>query len=128
MNAVFLGGSGRAGCAAAAIALLALPAGPAAARSPLADPIVLNIGLNCQWKSRCMKAQTKAMKHALKFIRKTPPPVWKIELCNHNAGRGGARVDWVGFDHCLGNPSLAPLPPKAKPRPAQAKRKKHRAR
>ncbi len=105
---------------------------PAAARPPLGDPIVLNIGLNCQWQPRCMKAQSKAMKHALKFIRKNPQPVWKVELCNHNAGRGGARVDWVGFDHCLGNPSLAPLPPRqAKPvrhvKPGhQIKRKKRR--
>ena len=98
------------------------------ARPPLTDPTVLNIGLNCQWQSRCMKAQSKAMKHALKFIRKTPPPVWKIELCNHNAGRSSARVDWVGYDHCLGNPSLAPLPPKAKRQPPRARSKKHRRR
>ena len=98
-------------------------AGMAAARPPLTDPVVLNIGLNCQWQAKCMKAQTKAMKHALKFMRKTPQPQWKIERCNHNAGRGTARVDWVGFDHCLGNPSLAPLPPPAKNH-AKPKRKR----
>jgi len=109
-------------------AALTAAASPIAARPPLTDPVVLNIGLNCQWQARCMKAQTKAMKRALKFISKNPQPVWKIELCNHNAGRSSARVDWVGYDHCLGNPSLAPLPPKAKRAPSRARGRKHRRR
>ena len=113
--------------AAGAAAIVTLAA-PAFSRPPLADPVVLNIGLNCQWQSRCIKAQTKAMKHAMKFMRKNPQPVWKIELCNHNAGRSNARVDWVGYDHCLGNPSLAPLPPKAKRQPPRARSKKLRRR
>jgi hypothetical protein len=113
-----------------AAAFLLAGALPAAARPPLTDPVVLNIGLNCQWQSRCMKAQNKAMKHALKFLRKNPQPVWKIERCNHNAGRSGSRVDWVGYDHCLGNPSLTPLPPPPRAKPARHRKSKrrHRAR
>ena len=28
------------------------------------------------------------------------------QLCNRNAGRGGYRVDWVGFEHCIRNSGL----------------------
>jgi hypothetical protein len=50
------------------------------------------------------------MDGARKFIAKSRPPLWRIQLCNKNARRGPARIDWVGFNACIRNPSLAPLP------------------
>lgn len=93
-----------------ALALLALmgaePQAPAMA--PLYDPVVLNIGINCQWQKGCEQRQRSAMMHAAQFIAATHPPLWRIHLCNRNARRGAARVDWVGFNGCIRNSSLAP--------------------
>ncbi len=72
------------------------------------DPVALNIGVNCQWQSRCMADQRRAMNRALSFVAATRPPQWRVQLCNRNAGRGGYRVDWVGFDHCIRNSLLRP--------------------
>ena len=86
----------------AALSLSASPARPAV----LHDPIALNIGVNCQWQPRCMKQQRGAMKRALGFVVRARPPQWRIQLCNRNASRGGNRVDWIGFDHCIRNSGL----------------------
>ena len=61
-------------------------------RPPLGDPVSLNIGINCQWQQACMKTQSKAMKRALNYVRKTQPPPWRVQLCNRNAGRQRVRV------------------------------------
>jgi hypothetical protein len=74
--------------------------------SVLHDPVALNIGINCQWQSRCIAQQRSAMKRALGFVAKARPPQWRIQLCNRNASRGGNRVDWLGFDHCIRNSRL----------------------
>ena len=88
-------------------------AGAAAARSPapLHDPVTLNIGLSCQWQERCISVQKKAMKRALKYVKNTQPPSWRIHLCNRNASRKRNRVDWVGFNNCIRNAELRPVPP-----------------
>jgi hypothetical protein len=95
-----------------ALVLLALigsePQAPAMA--PLYDPVVLNIGINCQWQKSCEQRQRSAMTHAAQFIAETHPPLWRIHLCNRNARRGPARVDWVGFNGCIRNSNLAPPP------------------
>src|SRR5687768_1410333 len=76
-----------------------LVAAPAVAEArPLADPTSLNIGLSCQWQQRCMSQQKKAMKRALKFVKKERPPSWRIEMCNRNTSKSRSRVDWVGFN------------------------------
>ena len=75
---------------------------------PLYDPVVLNVGFVCRWEARCMDRQKDAMRSALKYVRKRNPPVWRIQLCNRNAGRRGQRVDWIGFDHCIRNEALRP--------------------
>ena len=88
-------------------------------RPPLGDPVSLNIGINCQWQQACMKTQSKAMKRALNYVRKTQPPPWRVQLCNRNAGRQRVRVDWVGFDNCIRNATLRPIPASAmKPPPS----------
>jgi hypothetical protein len=89
-------------------------AAAASARSPapLYDPVSLNIGLGCQWHPRCISDQKKAMNRALKYVRKKQPPAWRIHRCNSNASRRGFRVDWVGFDNCIRNASVTPLPPR----------------
>jgi hypothetical protein len=93
----------------AAAALAAIPLSASTARSPVIhDPVALNIGVNCQWQSRCMTKQRAAMNRALGFIAKKRPPQWRIQLCNRNASRGGNRVDWIGFDHCIRNSTLRP--------------------
>jgi hypothetical protein len=79
----------------------------APARGIVHDPVMLNIGVNCQWQSSCMKLQRSAMKRTLAYVASNHPPHWKVQLCNHNASRGGDRVDWVGFDHCIRNPTLS---------------------
>jgi hypothetical protein len=90
-----------------AAALAALPLAASEARTAvLHDPVALNIGVNCQWQPRCMTQQRVAMKRALSFVAKSRPPQWRIQLCNRNASRGGNRVDWTGFDHCIRNPRL----------------------
>jgi hypothetical protein len=87
----------------AALITLSLKTVPALARAPLTDPVALNIGINCQWQARCVSAQTKSMKRAMKFIDKRQPPLWRVNTCNRNAARGRSRVDWVGFDNCIRN-------------------------
>jgi hypothetical protein len=88
------------------------------ARPPLGDPVTLNIGINCQWQQRCIKSQSKAMKRALKYVKKEQPPLWRVQLCNRNAGRQRMRVDWVGFDNCIRNAVLRPVPARiVKPTP-----------
>jgi hypothetical protein len=100
---------------------IALIAGVGAARAaaPLYDVVALNIGLNCQWQKRCMDQQHHAMKRALKFVKKKQPPMWRVETCNKNAARNRYRVDWIGFDNCVRNASLVPLPARATPRRAK---------
>jgi hypothetical protein len=93
------------------VALILMPvAAHARGRPPLSDPVSLNIGLVCQWQDRCMAAQKKAMKRALNFVRKGQLPSWRVQLCNRNAGRSRYRVDWVGFENCVRNDTLRPLP------------------
>lgn len=79
---------------------------------PLRNPAILNIGFVCRWQERCIAKQENAMGHALKYVKKYPPPAWKIQLCNRNAGRNGTRVDWIGFNNCVRNPNLRPPPPR----------------
>jgi hypothetical protein len=92
------------------VAVLILTPAAAAARGPvpLRDPVVLNIGLNCQWQQRCMDVQRTAMSRALGFVRKRRPAAWRIQQCNRNAARSRSRVDWVGFDNCIRNAALRP--------------------
>jgi hypothetical protein len=93
----------------AGLLLAIAPAAMAAqARVPLYDSVGLNIGINCRWQQNCIRDQQRAMKHALVFVRKQQPPVWRVHLCNRNASRGHSRVDWVGFDNCIRNASLRP--------------------
>jgi len=99
----------------AAAALVAIPLASSARPAVLHDPVALNIGVNCQWQPRCMEQQRSAMKRTLAFVRKARPPQWRIQLCNRNASRGGNRVDWVGFDHCIRNFALR-QPPAARKR------------
>jgi hypothetical protein len=101
--------------AAAAIAAISL-SGSMARPAVLHDPVALNIGVNCQWQPRCMAGQRSAMKRALAFVAKARPPQWRIQLCNRNASRGGNRVDWAGFDHCIRNFALR--------QPASARKRK----
>jgi hypothetical protein len=91
----------------ASAALTMLPSSAGMARRPmLYDPVALNIGVNCQWQARCMERQRTAMKRALAYVANRKPAQWRMQLCNRNASRGGGRVDWVGFDHCIRNASL----------------------
>jgi hypothetical protein len=78
----------------------------APARPLLHDPVELNIGVNCQWQAHCMTAQRAAMKRSLAYVASAHPPQWRVQLCNRNAARGGYRVDWVGYDHCIRNKTL----------------------
>jgi hypothetical protein len=88
-----------------ATALAAIPlTASATGREVLHDPIALNIGVNCQWQVHCMAEQRRAMNRSLSFVERSRPPQWRIQLCNRNARRGGNRVDWIGFDHCIRNP------------------------
>jgi hypothetical protein len=98
--------------AATALAVLSTPT-DAAQHPLLRDPVTLNIGVNCAWQPRCMAQQEHAMKSALTYVEKHRLPHWRVQLCNRNASRGGNRVDWVGFDHCIRNPSLKPAPTRA---------------
>jgi hypothetical protein len=98
--------------AAAALAILSTPAHPVQG-SLLHDPVSLNIGVSCQWQTGCMSRQRSAMKRALGYVAKKKPPQWRVQLCNRNASRGGYRVDWIGFDHCVRNESLRPPPPRS---------------
>src|SRR5258708_34578843 len=95
--------------AAASAAGGLLVAGPdVVARPILHDAVALNIGVTCQWQSRCMALQHVAMKRSLSYVTRQNPPSWRVHLCNHNAARGGYRVDWVGYDHCIRNIELKP--------------------
>jgi hypothetical protein len=92
--------------AVAAIALIAW-AGEGHAVAPLYDPVILNVGINCQWQRSCERHQLKAMSSAHDFIARSHPPLWRIRLCNRNARRSISRIDWIGFDNCLRNGRLA---------------------
>jgi hypothetical protein len=92
---------------AAAVALTTIPATePAGARPKIYDPVALNIGVNCQWQSRCMARQNAAMKGAMRYVSSHKPPQWRIQLCNRNASRSAHRVDWIGFENCIRNAAL----------------------
>ena len=78
----------------------------ASARPLLHDPVELNIGVNCQWQARCMAEQRIAMKRSLAYVSSVRPPHSQVQLCNRNAARGGYRVDWVGYEHCIRNPKM----------------------
>jgi hypothetical protein len=91
----------------AAAALATLPAGTVA-RPILHDPVALNIGINCQWQSRCMAAQRRAMKRSLAYVANYRPARWRVQMCNRNAGRSNSRMDWVGFENCIRNVALRP--------------------
>lgn len=88
------------------VAAMTFACSPAFARPLLHDPVELNIGINCQWQARCMAAQRLAMKRSLAYVAEVRPPHSQVQLCNRNAARGGYRVDWVGYDHCIRNPKL----------------------
>ncbi|HEX6785016.1 MAG TPA: hypothetical protein VF098_10245 [Sphingomicrobium sp.] len=91
-----------------AIALLALGTAASATgrRAVLHDPVTLNIGVNCQWQPTCMAKQRAAMNSALTYVARHKPPRSQIQLCNRNASRGGVRMDWIGYDHCIRNRAL----------------------
>jgi hypothetical protein len=93
---------------AVACVLAGLSAPASAKLPPLRDPVFLNIGFVCQWENSCIARQQKAMKRSLAYVKKTDPPDWKIHLCNRNASRGHSRTDWIGYEHCIRNPSLRP--------------------
>jgi hypothetical protein len=76
----------------------------------LMRPTSLNIGHVCRWEARCMRKQEQAMANALRHVRKYQQPHWKIARCNRNASRGRSRVDWIGFNNCIRNPAMQPLP------------------
>jgi hypothetical protein len=97
--------------AIAALGLFFAGATEARSRPPLHDPVALNIGLGCQWKSRCIRQQQKAMKRALKYVEKYEPPNWRVHMCNRNASRRRSRIDWVGFNNCIRNAALRPPQP-----------------
>jgi hypothetical protein len=100
---------------AATIALAIVPASSGAEQRPiLYDAVALNIGVTCQWQSPCIKWQRTAMRHALSYVATRRPPEWRVHLCNRNASRGGVRVDWIGFDHCIRNASLKAPPSRAR--------------
>ena len=87
-------------------ALVLCSAGAAAAARtapPLRNPVLLNIGFVCRWQASCMDKQERAMKRSLRYVRKSDPPNWKIQLCNRNASRRATRVDWIGFYNCIRN-------------------------
>lgn len=106
-----------------AIAAALLGAGGAAAHGPpLGDPVLLNIGVSCQWQQRCMSKQHKAMKRALAFVAKKRPAAWRVQQCNRNAARTRYRVDWIGFDNCVRNAALIYTPPPPKITKKRAKR------
>ncbi len=88
---------------------------------PLYDPVALNIGLSCQWQSRCISKQQRAMKRALKHVRAKGVPSWRIQLCNRNAARSRHRVDWIGFYNCVRNDDLRPPPPRASSRRSRSR-------
>ena len=115
MRRMFQGRAFRRSIGLAVIAgLIVFGASGAGAKStaPLADPVALNIGLSCQWQQRCMSQQKKAMKRALKFVKKKQLPAWRIQACNRNASKSRSRVDWIGFNNCVRNADIRPAPPR----------------
>ena len=66
----------------------------------------LNIGVNCQWQSRCMEPASTAMKRALNYVAGEASAAVASSTVQPQCGRGGYRVDWIGFDHCIRNKSL----------------------
>ena len=99
----------------AAVALWSVVGLPAAAEGrappPLRNPALLNIGFVCRWQPGCIRQQEREMQRALRYVKKTSLPAWKVQLCNRNAARNGTRKDWVGFNNCIRNPALRPPPP-----------------
>jgi hypothetical protein len=91
--------------AIAAFALLTSPV-ESHALAPLYDPVVLNVGINCQWQRSCERRQLNAMNDSRRYIAREHPPLWRIHLCNRNAARSAARIDWVGFNSCIRNLGL----------------------
>lgn len=75
---------------------------------PLRNPVLLNIGFICNWQSRCISRQQRAMKSALSYTKKYRPPIWKVQVCNRNSSRNGTRKDWIGFNNCIRNPAIRP--------------------
>ena len=73
---------------------------------PIRNPALLNIGFVCHWQKRCMERQQRAMKRALAYVKKHRPPLWKVQECNRNASRRRNRVDWIGYNNCIRNPTL----------------------
>lgn len=94
--------------ALAALFLTMIAAGNAHAVAPIYDPVRLNIGVNCRWQQSCERRQLKAMKDARGYLAKYRPPLWRVHLCNKNAARASARIDWVGFNQCIRNNALRP--------------------
>jgi hypothetical protein len=90
-----------------ALALVASAAGAETA-APIYDPVTLNVGVSCQWQQTCQRRQMKAMVAARKYMAAKNPSLAKIHLCNRNARRGTAKVDWIGFNDCIRNPHLLP--------------------
>lgn len=94
-----------------ALLLLGMSSAAAAApsRAPLYDTVRLNIGINCQWRQKCIVDQQRAMNRALSYVKTQRPSAAKVQLCNRNAARGRYRVDWIGFDNCIRNSALRPV-------------------
>lgn len=90
-----------------ALAFVASP-GTGSTVAPLYDPVVLNVGINCQWQQRCERRQLDALSNARRYITRAHPPVWRIHLCNRNAARSAIRMDWIGFNDCIRNRRLKP--------------------
>ena len=97
-----------------AVAALALIASQAEGHmlAPLYDPVTLNVGISCHWQRTCQRRQLEAMARARFYVASAKPPLWRIHLCNKNARRGTARVDWIGFDNCIRNPQLRQARPR----------------
>jgi hypothetical protein len=102
-----------------ALAALTLAQSEAAtyAAAPLYDPVALNIGISCSWQMRCMDQQQRANRHALKYVQKYHPTLWRIQQCNRNASRYRDRVDWIGFNNCVRNARLVYVPPTPRSNP-----------
>lgn len=96
----------------------AAPASGGQSGGILRDPVMLNIGHVCQWQWECMERQRKAMTKSLRYVSKHRPPEWRIHLCNRNARRTKARVDWIGFDRCVRNEDLQAPNAKSRRRPS----------
>jgi hypothetical protein len=109
-----------------ALACVASAAATARAGPPLYDPVRLNIGINCQWQKRCMDQHERAMRHALKYVAKYHPPLWRVQQCNRNASRYRERVDWIGFNNCVRNAAVVYRPPTRQAPEHPSKHHRHR--